>query len=156
MADSKLADIRLRTAEASDAPAVARVLRRSLDSLHWMPKLHTPDEDLAFIRETVLPQQAVTVAEAGGEIVGFAAVHEGWINLLYLHPDWTGRGIGSRLLEQATVEAGETKLYCFQTNAGARRFYERHGFRALAFSGGSGNEEGLPDVLYVRTGGISR
>jgi len=134
----------------SDAPAIASILRRSLDSLGWMPTLHTPEEDLAFIRETVLPQQSVTVAEAGGEIVGFVAAHEGWINLLYLDPDWTGQGIGGRLLDTATAGAGETKLYCFQANAGARRFYERHGFRASAFSAGSGNEEGLPDVLYVR------
>src|SRR5690606_1544788 len=104
----------------------------SLDSLDWMPKLHTPGEDLAFIRD-IVPRQAVTVAEAGGEIVGFAAAHEGWINLLYLGPDWTGKVIGSRLLEVATAGPGEAKLYCFQANAGARRFYERHGFRAAAF-----------------------
>lgn len=144
--------VALRWAVVSDAPAIARVLRRSLESLDWMPKLHTPDEDLAFIRDTVLPQQSVTVVEASGEIVGFVAVHEGWLNLLYLHPVWTGKGIGGRLLETATAGAGETKLYCFQANSGARRFYERHGFRASAFSAGSANEEGLPDVLYTRRG----
>lgn len=135
----------------SDAPAIARVLRLSLESLGWMPKLHTADEDLAFIRDMVLPQQSVTVAEAGGEIVGFVAAHKGWINLLYLHPAWTGQGIGSRLLEEATAGGDEARLYCFQANAGARRFYERHDFRAAAFSAGSGNEEGLPDVLYTRS-----
>jgi GNAT superfamily N-acetyltransferase len=152
MAASSVEIVELRRATMSDAPAIARVLRRSLESLVWMPKLHTPDEDLAFIRETVLPRQSVTVAEAGGEIVGFVAAHEGWLNLLYLSPEWTRRGIGGRLLETATVGAGETKLYCFQANAGARLFYERHGFRASAFSAGSANEEGLPDVLYTRHG----
>ena len=43
-----------------------------------------------------------------------------------------------------------SKLHCFQANEGARRFYERHGFRAEAFGDGSGNEEGLPDITYVR------
>jgi hypothetical protein len=42
------------------------------------------------------------------------------------------------------------KLFCFQANKGARRFYERHGFVAEAFGEGSANEEGLPDILYVR------
>jgi len=142
--------VELRRAIMSDASAIARVLRRSLDSLDWMPKLHTPGEDLAFIRDAVLPQQAVTVAEAGGEIVGFVAAHEGWINLLYLDPDRTGKGIGGRLLETAAAGMDEARLYCFQVNAGARRFYERHGFRASAFSAGSRNEEGLPDALYTR------
>ena len=39
-------------------------------------------------------------------------------------------------------------LYTFQANAGARRFYERHGFRAIQFTDGRANEEHCPDVLY--------
>jgi ribosomal protein S18 acetylase RimI-like enzyme len=140
--------VELRRAVMSDATAIARVLRRSLDSLGWMPKLHTAKEDLAFIRQVVLPNQIVTVAEAEREIVGFIAVHDTWIDLLYIDPAWTGRGVGSRLLAKADL--AEAKLYCFQANLGARRFYERHGFRAAALSGGARNEEGLPDILYVR------
>lgn len=150
MVDSELADIRLRVAVPADAQAIASVLRASLSSHGWMPTLHTPQEDLAFVRDVVLPHQAVTVAEAGGAVVGFIAVNGNWIDQLYLAPGWTGQGIGSRLLESATPGMGEIKLYCFQANAGARRFYERHGFRVSAFSSGSGNEERLPDVLYVR------
>jgi hypothetical protein len=40
-------------------------------------------------------------------------------------------------------------LWTFQANAPARRFYERHGFGAVEFGDGSGNEEGEPDVRYV-------
>ncbi len=43
------------------------------------------------------------------------------------------------------------RLYCFHANTGARAFYERHGFKAVAFSDGSTNEERCPDVLYVLT-----
>ena len=39
----------------------------------------------------------------------------------------------------------------FARNAGARRFYERHGFVAVAFGDGTGNEEGEPDVRYERS-----
>jgi hypothetical protein len=38
-------------------------------------------------------------------------------------------------------------LFCLARNTDARRFYERHGFRAAAFPGGAGTEEGEPDVL---------
>ncbi|WP_245307003.1 GNAT family N-acetyltransferase [Mesorhizobium sp. SEMIA 3007] len=69
---------------------------------------------------------------------------------LYLDPAWTGQGIGSRLLTDATAALPVTKLHCFQANTGARRFYERHGFRAESFGDGMTNEEGLPDILYVR------
>ena len=36
-------------------------------------------------------------------------------------------------------------------NTDARRFYERHGFTAVASSDGSDNEEREPDVRYERT-----
>jgi ribosomal protein S18 acetylase RimI-like enzyme len=69
---------------------------------------------------------------------------------LYLAPDWTGRGIGSQLIVLAKERrpAG-LDLYTFQVNAGARQFYERHGFVEVSRSDGSGNEEGQPDVRYA-------
>jgi ribosomal protein S18 acetylase RimI-like enzyme len=45
-------------------------------------------------------------------------------------------------------EPEQLDLYTFQPNAGARRFYERHGFAAVEFGDGSDNEERVPDVLY--------
>lgn len=142
-------EVSLRAAVPADAGAIAAILRASLASHAWMPQVHTPAEDLAFIREKVLPQHDVTVAEAGGTIVGFIAVGGNWIDQFYIDPAWTGRGIGARLLRKATQDLASVKLYCFQANQGARRFYERHGFRAEAFTNGSGNQEGLPDALYV-------
>ncbi len=40
------------------------------------------------------------------------------------------------------------RLYTFQQNEGARRFYERHGYKTIEFTDGQGNEENCPDVLY--------
>ena len=115
-----------------------------------MPVIHTPGEDFAFIRDIVLPRQQVTIAKAGKQIVGFIAVSGEWVEQLYLDPSWTGQGIGSRLLLEATAALPIVKLHCFQANTGARRFYERHGFRAGSFGDGTTNQEGLPDILYVR------
>jgi ribosomal protein S18 acetylase RimI-like enzyme len=39
-------------------------------------------------------------------------------------------------------------LFVFQANAGARRFYEAHGFTLLRLSDGQDNEECCPDALY--------
>jgi RimJ/RimL family protein N-acetyltransferase len=53
------------------------------------------------------------------------------------------------MLERARRELGSViRLYTFRANTVSRRFYERHGFRAVAFSDGHTNEERCPDVLY--------
>lgn len=39
------------------------------------------------------------------------------------------------------------RLWTFEANVRARRFYERHGFVATGSTAGD-NEEGAPDVLY--------
>ena len=98
----------------------------------------------------------VSVAVTGSSndgVLGMMAVSQqdgvGWIDQLYLHPSVVGRGIGSRFIALAKESLGSPiRLYTFQENAGARRFYERHEFRAIAFSDGATNEEHCPDVLY--------
>ena len=150
MTSAQPVDTILRPAIGSDAAAIATMMRAALSSFDWMPVLHTPEEDLFFIRDIVLPRQQVTVAAAGKVIAGFIAVSGDWVEQLYLDPAWTGQGIGSRLLTDVTVALSVTKLHCFQANSGARRFYEHHGFRAESFGDGMTNEEGLPDILYVR------
>ena len=81
-------------------------------------------------------------------IVGFLGLEPGWVDHLYLEPSRTGEGIGTQLLDHAkTVQPEGLDLWAFRANTGARRFYERHGFVAVAFTEGD-NEEGAPDVRY--------
>ncbi|WP_284615367.1 GNAT family N-acetyltransferase [Aquabacterium humicola] len=145
----------LRAAQAADAPAIAALLIASRRThLPYAPIAH-PDHDVQrWVAGVLLPTQAVTVAVADdGTLAGVLATAivdgVGWIEQLYLAPALVGRGLGTRLLQGALATLPRpVRLYTFEANAGARRFYERHGFRALAFSDGSGNEERCPDVLY--------
>ncbi len=54
------------------------------------------------------------------------------------------------MLHSAGARTARPRLerWCFEANAGARRFYERNGFRALRHTDGAGNEEKMPDILY--------
>ena len=140
----------LRAATMADADEIARIIRASRLSFDWMPDIHTPEEDRGFVRDHLLPNQMITVAEADGIVVGFVAVHNDWVEQLYLNPTWTGRGIGSSLLSEATTGLPVVNLFCFQANSGARRFYERHGFVAELYSDGATNDEKLPDIHYIR------
>jgi GNAT superfamily N-acetyltransferase len=143
----------IRPAEARDADAIAAVHRTSMrEALPYLPDLHTEDEDRAWVANVVLPHQEVWVAEAGGRVVGVAAIDGDMLSQLYILPGEQGRGIGSALLTKTMARrpAG-MRLYAFQRNMHAREFYERRGFVAVAFGDGSGNEEGEPDVLYQWT-----
>jgi GNAT superfamily N-acetyltransferase len=72
------------------------------------------------------------------------------VEQLYLRRPWTGRGIGSRLIALAREASPDgLELWTFQVNAGARRFYERHGFAVAEMTDGRANEERQPDVRYV-------
>ncbi len=122
----------------------------SFRTLTFLPSLHTDEETVDFITNTVLRDQEVLVAELGGRIVGFVAMSNGdFLEHLYVHPDLQGRGIGSSLLDRAKdrMPAG-FRLWVFQANTRARRFYERHGFRVVELTDGAGNEERTPDALY--------
>jgi GNAT superfamily N-acetyltransferase len=143
----------IRPAEARDADAIAMVHRTSMrEALPYLPDLHTEDEDRAWVANVVLPHQEVWVAEAGGRVVGVAALDGDMLAQLYILPGEQGRGIGSALLAQAMARRPTgMRLYAFQRNTRARGFYERRGFVAVEFGDGSGNEEGEPDVLYQWT-----
>ncbi len=147
-------ELPLRPATAEDAPTVALVHRAAFgQALWWIPRLHTPEEDLAFFTTVVTEQQALVV-ESGGVVVGFSAYDTGWLNQLYVAPDHQNLGIGSRLLDEVKLAhqdqhpTGRLSLWTFQANSGARRFYERHQFEAVEFTEGAGNEEREPDVRY--------
>jgi ribosomal protein S18 acetylase RimI-like enzyme len=141
--------VRIRPARGEDADHIARLFIASRATLTFLPKLHTNEETFDFIANTVLRDQEVLVAEMGGEITGFIAMHGDLVEHLYVRPDFQRRGIGSALLRRAKdrMPLG-FNLWVFQENAAARRFYERHGFRVIEQTDGSGNEEQMPDALY--------
>lgn len=97
--------------------------------------------------EEVLPNHAVRLALQGDRLVGFLASSSESIDQLYVRVGCQRCGIGSALLALAKAEStGSLWLYTFAKNAGARAFYEHHGFSAVAF----GFEEfwQLEDVQY--------
>ncbi len=142
----------LRLARKEDAPTLARLHRISVETaMPWLPKLHTPAEDLWWMETIVLPEQQVWVTEIDGMIAGYAAVLGDMLEQLYVLPEYQGQGVGSALLQKA-IEIAEPpmRLWAFQRNEVARTFYEHRGFEAITFTDGTDNEEKEPDVLYRR------
>jgi GNAT superfamily N-acetyltransferase len=145
------AQIAIRRATPADAAAVADVYLRSFRAALPTVRLAHDDVDVRrHVAEVVVPQRETWVAVDGEAVVALMALADDTVEQLYVEPGRTGEGIGSRLIALAKERSpAGLRLSTFQVNAGARRFYERHGFRVEALGDGGDNEEGEPDVLYV-------
>lgn len=153
-ADAGINGLDIRTAGPADQATVAEVMISSRRvNLPYAVGRHSDDEARRWVAAHMWPTHRVLVAELGGQIIGVAAMawDQGvdWLNQFYVAPGWSGRGVGGRMMPLVLAATGRPlRLHCFQRNLGARRFYERHGFVALAFGDGEDNEERCPDVLY--------
>lgn len=141
----------LRRARLDESDAVAELWLRSRSASVPAnpPTIHTEEDVRAFFSTVVLPSQEVWVMDrARAGIVALLVLDDGWVEHLHVDPEWTGHGLGSRLVDLAKERhPGGLDLWTFQSNVGARRFYERHGFVNVAMTDGD-NEEGVPDVHY--------
>jgi ribosomal protein S18 acetylase RimI-like enzyme len=143
-------ETRIRRASPEEWPQVATALiaarRAAVPSVP--PPVHSDEQMTLWVRDVLMVTQEVWVADSAGRIVAVMALSDGWIDQLYVDAAWTGRGIGSALVQHAKEgSAGCLDLWTFVSNAGAQRFYERHGFREVARTEGD-NEEGEPDIRY--------
>lgn len=144
----------LRRARPEDAAELAVILRTALRAaMPSLPELHTPDDDHRFLRDVVLPNEEVWVAEVDGSRAGFAALGsrdgDDYLQHLYVAPGHQRRGLGTELIERAKERRPNGfRLWVFQENDNARRFYEKHGLGVVELTDGSGNEEREPDALY--------
>ncbi len=144
----------LRNATAKDIDAITNVYLRSRKELvAFAPLKHTDESVLQWIGNVLLTKEQVIVAQERGIIIGMMSLTKnngiGWITQLYIHPEAVGHGIGTLMIKKAKAILGSPiHLYTFQENIRASRFYERHGFHAINFDDGSGNEENCPAVLY--------
>lgn len=147
----------IRPARAEDAADVAALFLAARKAcMPYAPLAHEDDDVRHWVRDVLVPTAGVSVLSDGEQVLGFVASSlqngEAWIDQLYVQPHLLRRGTGSRLLQHALQQLPRpVHLYCFQANVGARTFYERHGFQAVAFSDGAANEERCPDVRYVLT-----
>jgi putative acetyltransferase len=114
--------------------------------LQFLMDLHSGEEDRRFFSSVVLPTKQAWVAEADGRVVGFIAFAEGWVNHLYVTPEFQGQGIGKRLMAIAKESNPSLQLWVFESNEPAIAFYERQGFRTVERTDGSTNETGMPDL----------
>lgn len=130
---------RIRPATGRDVEAWVDVVEAVASERLWIG--HEPPVDRDALAERL--REALTdgtqlrlVAEVDGRVVGLltAEDYHGIASLgMMLLPDWRGRGIGPRLLDELVAwarrrGAHKLSLQVWPHNTGAIRLYERYGF----------------------------
>ena len=111
-----MSELTIRTVREDDAEAIAAIYAHHV--LHGTASYDleppTAADTLAKVRRITHPGWPFLVAEQGCEVVGYAyatqfrdrdAYRFTAENSIYVHPDWTGRGIGKALLERLCEES---------------------------------------------------
>lgn len=148
-------EVLLRPATVADAPAMAdlHVDCREANVGSMPAMVHTRETTHRWMTGRLEGASTGWVAERDGALVGYLVLTGDWLDDLFLAPGETGHGLGAALLDVAKAERpGGFLLWVFESNAGARRFYERHGLVTLETTDGSGNEERAPDVRMAWPG----
>jgi len=158
----------VRDARPEDAEAIARVRTRGWQAAyaHVFPKEALAGMPTDAVRDywaghlaSPEPRSAIVVAEAAGDVAGFASVGPargesgGELYAIYVDPEHWGEGLGRALIaaaEEQLAEAGfaEAILWVLGENPRARRFYEAAGWE---YDGGSKRDTFLDtEVVEVR------
>lgn len=139
----------IRAMRSSDVAEVVYIENRSF---------RVPWSESTFKSLLRQPHASLFVAEAAGEVVGYAAVwfvaDEAELGDLAVHPDHRRRGIGALLLGRALEEARgrAIRVLYLEVRAGnedARRLYERSGFEVVTVRRGYYSQP-VEDALVMR------
>jgi GNAT superfamily N-acetyltransferase len=125
-----------RRDEAETLAAIQRDASLAANARIFPPELYPfPMGEIIERWESFLDDASVSVlvCEEDGAAVGVAGSRAGWLDGLYVLPEWWSRGVGRALHDevlerQRSAAAKRCHLWVLERNDRARRFYERLGW----------------------------
>lgn len=120
---------------ASEYQEVVDVWEASVRATHDF--LH--EEDIAYFKPLILEHYLDAVQlkawkDEKNKILGFSGVADGNLEMLFIHPDSRGKGIGKALLEYSIKNLNVTKVDVNEQNKQAVGFYLKQGFTQIGRS----------------------
>ena len=136
------ATVTFRPLEAADWPAMVRIYLEGIESGNATFETEAPEWEQW---DAARSPDCRIVAEAGGEVVGFAALSPvsgrcvyGGVRetMIYVAASKRGRGVGGALLERLVRESEERGVWTLQAgifpeNRASIRIFEKAGFKLL-------------------------
>ncbi|SHO64968.1 GNAT family N-acetyltransferase [Algoriphagus zhangzhouensis] len=110
----------------------------------WEPSVRAThdflqEEDIAYFKPLILEHYLDAVQlkawrDEKNKILGFSGVADGNLEMLFIHPDSRGKGIGKTLLEYSITYLNVTKVDVNEQNEQAVGFYLKQGFTQIGRS----------------------
>lgn len=139
--------MKIRPATEADLPGIFAIYDEQV--LHGTATFDTepktPAERLAWFRDDGKGKYPILVAEAGGQVAGWARLYA-WStrcayaraaeNAVYVHKDFRGQGIGRTLLQALIAECPKRGVSLLiarvvEGNEGSRKLHEAMGFQTI-------------------------
>jgi len=141
--------MRILPATINDHQAITDVWQASVKATHDF----LPDDFTEKWRDQVetvyLPMvQLFCAKDDDGSILGFLGVADQKIEMLFLHPDTRGKGIGKQLTEFAIQELDVNAVDLNEQNEQAVGFYLKMGFKQIGRSEKDGQGNDYP-ILHL-------
>jgi putative acetyltransferase len=116
-------------------PKIVEIWESSVRATHDFLK----EEDIQFFKPLILKDylkavKLTCVRNGEQKILGFAGVAEGKLEMLFIHPDAMGQGIGRALTLNAIRYDEATKVDVNEANPDAVAFYKHMGFEVVGRS----------------------
>lgn len=116
-------------------PEVVDVWEASVRATHHF----LTEEDIAYFKPLILMVYLKAVHLRGvrnehGNILGFMGAAAGKLEMLFIHPDARGHGLGKILVNHAVKEFQVTQVDVNEDNQQAVGFYEHLGFKTVSRS----------------------
>ncbi len=144
----------IRPATTNDYPLLITLWEASVRATHDF----LPEDYLQYIK-TILPRafshvQLFVYADSNETVCGFAGVDEHKIEMLFIHPDIRGKGIGRQLITFCMQELHADKVDVNEQNKQAVDFYLHMGFAITGRSELDGAGKPFP-LLHMQIATLS-
>lgn len=113
-----------------------------------------PEKNINELKPLIFDQYFAAVelycVKNEGDIIGFIGVADSNIEMLFIRPDFIGKGVGKQLILHAINELGASKVDVNEQNPKAIGFYKKMGFEKVGRSELDGQGNPFPLIHMMR------
>ncbi|APC97521.1 GNAT family N-acetyltransferase [Francisella frigiditurris] len=128
--------MKLEKAQEKDFDEMIDLWQASVETTHEFLTI----KDISKLRKLIrseyfyIQELSIEVLKNDNKVIGFLGTEGNNIEMLFISPEFFGKGIGQLLLKHAIKNKNCTKVDVNEQNPRALRFYEKYGFKVKSRS----------------------